>query len=49
MNCRNCFYFPCFKNICNIGNKQGCEDYKSIVTKEIEKIDLRNDAYEKKQ
>lgn len=36
MSCRNCTYFPCLKFVCNIGNKEGCSDYKSIVTKEIE-------------
>lgn len=38
MNCRTCIYFPCLKYTCNIGNKEGCEDYKSIVTEEIENI-----------
>lgn len=49
MNCRNCCYFPCYKTICNIGNKQGCDNFKSVITKEIENISkkIRNDTNEK--
>ena len=45
MNCKTCIYFPCLKFVCNIGNKEGCEDYKSVVRAEEEQIDkkLRND------
>ena len=39
--CRTCLYFPCLKFTCNIGNKQGCDDFKSVVTNEIEKIDKK--------
>ncbi len=48
MNCRNCIYFPCLKFTCNIGDKTGCDEYKSIVQAEIENIDkkIRNDANE---
>lgn len=41
MDCRNCIYFPCFKTVCNIGNKSGCEDYKSIITYELENVDKK--------
>lgn len=53
MNCRNCCYFPCYKTTCNIGNKEGCDNFKSITSKEIDNIDklidkkVRNDANEK--
>lgn len=48
MNCRNCVYFPCLKFVCNIGDKTGCEEYKSIVKQELENIDkkLINNAEE---
>lgn len=48
MNCKTCIYFPCLKFTCNIGNKEGCDEYKSIVREEEEQIDkkLRNDADE---
>lgn len=36
-NCRTCTYYPCLKVQCSIGNKEGCEDYQSIVTTEIKK------------
>lgn len=35
-NCKNCAYFPCLNPICNIGNKEGCDDFKSVIQKEIE-------------
>lgn len=41
--CCICTYFPCLKFTCNIGNKQGCDEFKSIVTNEIEKIDKKID------
>lgn len=43
MNCRTCKYFPCLKFTCSLGNKEGCEDYKSIVEDEIEKIDKESE------
>lgn len=36
--CKTCAYFPCYKTCCNLGNKEGCEDYKSITRKAIEDI-----------
>lgn len=37
--CKTCTYFPCLHPQCSIGNKEGCDDYKSTVQKEIERID----------
>ena len=37
--CKTCTYYPCLKTQCSIGNKEGCDDYKSTVQKEIERID----------
>jgi len=36
--CQTCTYFPCTKLVCNIGNKEGCEEYKSVVSKMIEEM-----------
>lgn len=33
--CQTCRYFPCTKIQCNIENKEGCNDYRSIVQEEI--------------
>ena len=38
--CKNCVFFPCTKPQCQIG-KQGCNDYESIVSKEIKDIGKR--------
>lgn len=35
-NCKNCTYFPCLKPQCLIGNKEGCNDFKSISQTIIE-------------
>lgn len=49
-SCRNCKYFPCLKFECNFGSKEGCSDFKSIVTYEIEKIDNKKEnTYENKK
>lgn len=37
--CRKCVYFPCLKVQCSIGNKQGCDNFVSIVKNELKKID----------
>ena len=34
--CKNCTYFPCTKQQCHI-ESEGCNDYESIVEKEIKK------------
>ena len=39
--CRNCTFFPCLHPICNIGNKEGCDNFKSIIQKEIENINKK--------
>lgn len=41
MDCRNCVFFPCLKVQCSFGNKQGCEDFLSIVENELNKIDKK--------
>lgn len=39
--CRNCVFFPCLRPTCNIGNKEGCDNFKSIIQKELEEIDKK--------
>lgn len=39
MGCRECYYFPCTKPVCIMGNKEGCDNFMSISSKEIKKID----------
>jgi len=36
--CQTCAYFVCTKVQCNIGNKEGCEEYESRVSKEIKSL-----------
>lgn len=36
--CQTCIYYPCTKFVCNIGNKEGCEEYESIVSREIKSL-----------
>lgn len=36
--CQTCIYFPCYKWQCNINNQEGCEEYKSEVSKILEGI-----------
>lgn len=40
--CQLCAYFPCLKFQCNIGNKEGCEDFKSYTGKKIEDINKKD-------
>jgi len=47
MNCKTCTYYPCLKVQCNIGNKEGCNDYKNFVQSEIEKIDKEAERRER--
>lgn len=35
--CKTCIYFPCTKVCCSIEN-EACNDYESIVKKEIEEV-----------
>lgn len=37
--CQTCIYFPCTKFQCNILDKEGCENYESIVSKEIKSLE----------
>lgn len=37
--CNNCYYFPCTKVQCKADNL--CEDWESVVTREIENIDKK--------
>ena len=30
MNCRECVYYPCTKPVCIMGNKRGCDNFRSI-------------------
>ena len=39
--CRNCIYCPCTKVQCRLDGEV-CNDYESIVTAEIKKIDERS-------
>lgn len=39
--CKACIYFPCLKVQCSIGNKQGCDNFISIIKHEINEIDKK--------
>lgn len=39
--CKTCAFFPCLKSTCNLGNKEGCDNYKSVTQKEINEIDKK--------
>lgn len=39
--CRNCAFFLCLRNTCNIGNKEGCDNYQSITQKALNEIDKK--------
>ena len=43
--CRDCANFPCLKVQCSIGNKEGCEDFKSQMAKLV-KVDGLNYKFE---
>lgn len=43
--CKNCAYFPCLKNQCNIKNQEGCNEFKSDVTNLIEIGEYNGTAY----
>ena len=38
-SCKNCIHYPCTKKECDIENKNGCNEYKSIIKSAIEIID----------
>lgn len=37
--CNTCIYFPCLKTQCNLADKEGCGEYKSVSRAEMENID----------
>ena len=41
--CQTCRYFPCTKFQCNIGNKEGCENYESEISKVIKLLEKYED------
>lgn len=41
--CKNCIYFPCLKVQCSIGNKEGCDNFVSVIEKELKEIDKKRE------
>lgn len=42
-DCKYCYYFPCLKVQCSFGNQEGCDNFVSIVEKELKEIDKKRE------